>query len=73
MATWLDHIIFWRSRPIRSVNIGDRISVIETNNANKPVALKFKYSGNTQYHQLSHGEADALITELISIRNKGSK
>jgi hypothetical protein len=64
--------MLWRSRPSRTANIGNWINVIETQNPKKPVALKFSYAGNTQYHQLTGKEADALISELNSIRNKGS-
>ena len=72
MPSWIDRIILWRSRPIRQAKIGGRISVIETNNAETPIAMKFSYPGNIQYHQISGDEADEIINELNSIRNKGS-
>ena len=72
MPNWIDRIILWRSRPLRRAKIGRRISVIETQNAETPITLKFSYPGNTQYHQITGDEADAIINELNSIRNKGS-
>lgn len=72
MLRWIDRIVLWRSGPIHSSQVAKNLHVIETQNPKLPIALKFKYAGNTQYHQLSNTEADALITELNSIRNKGS-
>ncbi|WP_306116142.1 MULTISPECIES: hypothetical protein [unclassified Roseovarius] len=71
MANLIDKIALWRRGIFKEVSFGNRRTIFQTKDSLNPIALKFSYAGNVQYHLLSDSDVEQLANKLNTFLEQG--